>query len=410
MKNHFGLGFVLVALVFSSGCKSIVPWPADRQSDGSYAGLRDRWRETTTEQGTLRIIMVHGMGGLGPDLPGYGDRFASGIASAFHVTKVTDVTNDIVVTNLPISGASTSITNFLRIETFNNEKNNHLTFYEVTWSPMTTPIKTKAFAPDVKLDKDRLFANKEIKGIIDQGFADAVLYLNPIYQKRMQEPIFRTLEQVRDASTNDADRIVFVTFSLGSKMTFDTISDNIDSPTVTDLEGKTTDIIMMANQVSLISLGITTNFDLGENTRVARTSLSKFVKRVQQQRGAKMGKRPAPPPSGSGTNYFTVNVVAATDPNDALSFPITPEDVGGESDTGATNGVRIAVANIYSHNTWLNNNWGFLQSSHWNQAPSICPVYWVTRADVPLVLESPMAHVDYDINHWLMRKLIYGIK
>ena len=86
--------FVLLLLIFCAGCKSIVPWPADRSHNGSYAGLLERWKETTNENGTMRMIMVHGMGGLGPDQPGYGDTFANGIAKALSLTRDREIITD----------------------------------------------------------------------------------------------------------------------------------------------------------------------------------------------------------------------------------------------------------------------------------------------------------------------------
>jgi hypothetical protein len=60
-------------------------------------------------------------------------------------------------------------------------------------------------------------------------------------------------------------------------------------------------------------------------------------------------------------------------------------------------GIEVEPANIYSHNVWLNNNFAF---NIWRGFNSL---------GIPFVLESPIsAHVDYDRNAWLAKKLVKG--
>jgi hypothetical protein len=189
-------------------------------------------------------------------------------------------------------------------------------------------------------------------------------------------------------SANVADKVVFVTFSLGSKMTFDTVIGNTNNTAVQNLAKRAPDIIMLANQVPLLDLGMETNLSPAAITN--KSSLNKFLKFIQkEQTGSKKGIEPVPP--SSNPLPAVIHVVAATDPNDALSFPIEDTDIP------SAGSIRVEAANIYSHNVWLNNNFAF---NIWRGFPSI---------GIPFFLESPVsAHIDYDRNRWLAKKLVNG--
>lgn len=77
-------------------------------------------------------------------------------------------------------------------------------------------------------------------------------------------------------------------------------------------------------------------------------------------------------------NLRTINVVAATDPNDILSYPLSRRDVdwqGGEEE------VKVSLANIFSHNS----------------------------RRLLFVAENPLAApIKYDSNLWLIKKLVNG--
>jgi hypothetical protein len=113
---------------------------------------------------------------------------------------------------------------------------------------------------------------------------------------------------------------------------------------------------MLANQIPLLNLGARTN------------SLKAFLgKSAQEKQGA---------PDTEHVNKV-INVVAATDPNDILSYPLRPEDVVPTEE----NDTSVVLSNIYSHNAWA--ILGFL--------------VWPTSA-----------HEDYDKNAWLINKLVKG--
>jgi len=330
--------------------------------EGSYTGLRARWNQTTNT-GTLRIIMVHGMSGFGTITPGYGSNFAVHVAKRFDLTSRECVTSNLI--------SSTGVTNFLRKYTFGNPFDHKLVIYELTWSPMTTQIKSHQFARDDEMKRHRLWGNNQIKSLVDSGFGDAMLYLNPTYRTKLQEPIVQTITKVEQESPNENDRIVFVTHSLGSKMTLDTIVDHTNNPAVTNLIGKTTDIIMLANQAPLLNLATETNelaFAPGEAVTEHPNSLYRALKVVGEH---KKGR----PRTGFETNTLpVVRVVAASDPNDDLTFPLDTKPV-------QVSGITVFTSNIYTFNAWS--------------------LLW-------LVEWPASAHTGYFVNDQLIAKLIEG--
>ncbi len=370
MKKYFGCGIILISIIFCSGCMSL-HFKGSPYS-GSYNGLTERMDETKTNNATLRIIMVHGMAGLGPTMPGYGSNFADIVACSFKLSPAMDSVTQPLVSTI-------GITNYLRTFSYTNDQNERLKFYELTWSPTTSQIKSNEFAEDLKMNdsKNRLPMNKTLKGIIDFGFGDAALYLNPSFRTNMQEPILQTIERVESDSTNDFDRIVFVTHSLGSKMTLDTILANTNNEAVTNLLGKSTDIIMLANQVPLIDLGTEPVSPWEEAAEYHRSqTLDRFLDFIGTQRKEHSKREHKKYPELTIGNP-TVNVVAATDPNDALSFPL-------KAGTEMHNGTIVSISQIYKYN----------DSGIWLGKYSF---------EYPLT-----AHENYLTNKRLIKKLVFG--
>jgi hypothetical protein len=260
---------------------------------------------------------------------------------------------------------------------FTNKLNDQLKFYEVTWSPTTTLIKSNQFLKDSEMDKsgNRLPFNQNVKKVMDKGFGDAALYLNPAYRTKMQEPILQTITIVDQEATNADDQIVFVTHSLGSKMTLDTMIENSNNPAVQSLEGKTTDIIMLANQLPLLDLGTETNelaWAAGKGESQTSSTLFKFLKAAGEQMRFR---------NRTIANGDEVRVVAATDPNDALSFPL-------EEGTTNVSGVQISFSNIYKYND--------------------CGIFDVFFTWPPFLEYPVTAHIGYLENRKLIEKLVEG--
>jgi hypothetical protein len=352
----------LLLLIFSAGC---IPFPY-RCYDGSFSGLSERLRETAATNAVLHVVMVHGMGN---HCPGYGDVLAANLGRELQL-----VSADSPKTNpLP---SSLGVTNWLR-EFGYRSTNKVVQFHELTWTPTTFALKAKAFDYDRRLASERVLVNRWIKhDVMEEGLGDALLYLNPAFRDKLQEPIQQTLEHVAD-QTSPNDSIILIASSLGSKMTFDTVDRLVDSSsTVAHFSERTTDVLMLANQIALLSLATDTNLSA---TFHPERSLRRFLEHSRNLKNARRQRSPARA-EPENTNQITINVVAATDPNDLLSYPVSTNNLPSE-ELSPTNRVRISVSNIYKYN-----------------ASAILGVF-----------EDPVsAHTHYDQNSWLVKQLVHG--
>lgn len=363
MNTTYLSGLLLVLCLLSSGCVPL----RFRCYDGGYAGLGRRIEQSATNNARTHVVLVHGMT---DHCPGYGDTFADNLAKRLHVTK----REDEKYVDLPLPEANA--TNVLRTFSY-SAGSTQVLFYELTWTPTTYALKTNAFIEDRRLTSRRVIVNRQLKEkVIDEGFGDAVLYLNPSFQTNMQKPIRQTIDYVmKEMGTND--RIVLVASSLGSKMTFDTV-EQWRSANTEEFAGRTTDIIMLANQVPLLNLG---SREIKDGRIVEPTnSLRSFLIRSQRRKAQKIREQKAAGESTTAIITNRIHVIAATDPNDMLSFPLRDRDI---PDPEFVDGRRIDVVgvNIYSHNAW----------------------------SIPWLFENPLpAHTGYEDNGWLMDRLVRG--
>jgi hypothetical protein len=114
---------------------------------------------------------------------------------------------------------------------------------------------------------------------------------------------------------------------------------------------------------------------LAEVGQAPETAIKQFLRVSRKHKQNRINKE-GPPRS---LHDAIIHVVAATDPNDLLSYPLSRRDI--IPDDGDGTNVTITVGNIYAHNT----------------GAILC------------VFANPeAAHDNYDLNEWLLKKLVYG--
>ncbi len=348
------LGLTLLFLAALSGCAPLTY----HSFDSGYAGLERRLNRAKTNGAVMHMVVVHG---IGNHAVGYSQALADGLARELRLEELhDDVTNGL--------HSALGVTNWLREYTLSNDSR-VIRFHEVTWTPTTTNIKAAAFVKDATLDPHRVWLNRTLKDtLMDESLPDAVLYMNPSFRRYMQEPILETMARVA-TNAGPGDAIVLVAQSLGSKMTFDTALEYASDTNVVRFTEKMTDIIMLANQLPLLHLAMASNLE-------APYSMSNFVVLSRTNSWKHFQKH------GWDTNSedYDLRIVAATDPNDLLSYPLRRRDVA-PGQNGGTNDIKVTVGNIYSHNAWA----------------------------IPFLFENPeSAHDNYPENAWLLRMLAHG--
>lgn len=313
--------------------------------EGKYPGLRQCLTEVAQDRGTLRILMIHGMSNHDTN---WSDKPIAGLLSNLPVTRQ----NDDRFVPLPPTAIAT---NFLKTNSYIGPDNRVIKVYEVTWTPSTINLKNEMFLRDGALNSDRVWVNKKLKNdTINDGFGDAVLYLNPNYKKAMQKPIEDSIKElVKDLQEND--QIILISASLGSKMTFDTVNEHLqaESKLAADFEAfaaKTTHIIMLANQIPLLLLGDDNYDPLNKNLKGWSQGSELYgvegfikAKRKNVNENARIQiLDPNPDPLNC-----PLQIIAATDPNDLLSYPVMKDQLVRRDSPAAS---LVNVQNVYIHN------------------------------------------------------------
>src|SRR5436853_6607510 len=142
---------ILAASVFLGACTFL----SVQKIDNDFDGLNSALARTASTGGTLRILIVHGMGRHGP---GENALLLGGIASRLGLSH----SGATETTSIDFNGHHFGQIDLTDYATGNSRR---LRIYELTWSPTTEPLKDKQFATD--LDNahvsDRVAVNAGLK-------------------------------------------------------------------------------------------------------------------------------------------------------------------------------------------------------------------------------------------------------
>ena len=291
--------------------------------------------DARTRAEKLHIVVVHG---IGPHQIGYSDNLVDKLINKMGATSAAGGG----VRRLP-PGPSGGPQALLAVRRFRSHDGKQIFTYEITWAPIVDPLK-QALSYDVipTREHSRARVNRRLKRhLIDERLADPVIYLG--YQRTgLQYPVAYTLCSILGGEVNlgDAggvmrcelqkyrqpfenitylqktDKIAIVTQSLGSKITFDVLTQFVkDPPFANAIRGTITTVFMLANQLPLLELA-------DRDPLSPTTSLGEFAQALR-------------PATCTETQF---GVVAISDPNDLLSFDI--------SDTFALRTPSVSFANV----------------------------------------------------------------
>jgi hypothetical protein len=325
-------------LALGSGCRS-----TRTCVEQPFPGLKEELIQANTNGGRLRLLIVHGMSS---HTQGYSSNFVDTIGRKLKLgTPVRQIQT--------FTNSEGAINGFLTRIDFTNE-NRNLRAYELTWSPVTQAEKSKRFEFDSRLDKRRATLNRRMKTeLLNDGFGDAVLYLNENFKPKIQAPVTNAIFSILGDGFAPADQFIIITHSLGSKLTFDSLNilaehlrrdDKLQAVAMTNLALHTTYLVMLANQVPLLRLG-DTNVITDQERRPS--AVQEFLQMRQQ---GKEQHGPERPPARSPF----LQVIAVTDANDLLSYPLRGGDLFSDSIGDIEFGnVLICNAPVFMH--WIAN-------------------------------------------------------
>lgn len=294
-------------------------------------------QEPSNPHRTTKVLAVHG---ISKHLPGYSTRLKSKLVRELGLDLVSDTYKEIRIRDARFANAdgTPEEIGILRItQHLNRDRTKELLFYELTWSQISDPDKAElAFDNSVEYGFRRADANNLLKTFLNGTIPDLLVYRGSGKEKinaAVEQAICWTfsgdwndLPDKASSSCNAKDKDMsrnildddyfFVTHSLGSRITIDTIAHAAqmveqgagDTPFFRALRQKEFTVFMLSNQLPLLQIGMEKPVVTGQADHYCRADGDKYDDRI----------------------FSRLNVVAFSDPNDVLSYPI-PSNYAAEN-------------------------------------------------------------------------------
>lgn len=362
---------VAISAIIVSGCSINNVYEIDTvdNSPAEFEGIEDLYSNRVN---TVNILFVHGMGyhPVGEvSTRNYQDRIAQELG--FEQIVATAEPKELMLKGSQIVGGHLGWRQFKH----GSKQGRFLNVFELSWDAVTESIQKALLELDgdfyergglTKKDKGRekhrAIVNRELKRFINRSFADPVIYLGSfgddirfIVAQGIGEidAILGTYPGYRDGLEDNP--FVFISDSLGSSVVFDTVNKSLDSVKTSDglsdyrdaatrFAGHAQQIFMNANQLPLIELARLEGPNANEGE-------SEWLNRYPCGKSSTLGGLRAFGEFRKGikaADKQRLQIVAFTDPNDALSYYLTTrfrEKCGSE-------GMRII--NVLLSNARLN--------------------------------------------------------
>jgi hypothetical protein len=301
-KLFFLLAFTS-CLIFLQSC--IVHKLKVNRSEGEFYGIRS----VIAENDKLSIFVTHGMGFSNMD---FANQMINSITNTLEFKPIDTVfhrQNKSVVKVLTYS---------------KGEK--ELKFYIHGWYPATG---IKAWLLFADTNRDRLETMSDIKNnLMNQSIADVIMY-----QGNFRDIIKKDMELTLKLMVSERPNAKFIGISesLGSKIFIDTMNDNLKDKTDWAIrwQANLTSIFMLSNQLPLLFLG---DLDTKEEWVVAFKSDTSRSNEAQIQQTLRKAHEPLMEFTSYGDRSNSkVQLVAISDPNDILSYPVPASAVFSEN-------------------------------------------------------------------------------
>jgi hypothetical protein len=218
--------------------------------------------------------------------------------------------------------------NYGNMTIFNSKNKNSRNFKVVSlsWSDITLP-KQLSLNNDSNPYLERVaYANKKIKMFMNDGFGDAILYLNPNYKEAVHTSIRLGIEKACIEDTKLCNpKNVIVSSSLGSKMLFDVLDENyvMKEAKYKDFFPQIAQIFMTSNQIPLIDLfstDISIKHSKGEKDLIISQNLN--TEKANSNESTKTLYKIENIINKYSSKNKKLPIIAFSDPNDALSYYI----------------------------------------------------------------------------------------
>ncbi|MGH6895789.1 MAG: hypothetical protein ACREJ5_04490 [Geminicoccaceae bacterium] len=279
------------------------------------------------ERPILKVIMVHG---VGTHVPGYSARLSANLAQALGLSVVAPEAKGFPIEAAAFPGATLGALTVTRHT--NVARDREMLFFELTWSPISQPAKDAiAFDSTAVYAHRRASLNNVFKHFVNDVAPDPLVYtgtgreriqvtvgqalcwaLSADWQGLPDEQQICTPDSPAFASRLDDDEFAFITHSLGSRITTDGLTRltrvietaGMDRPEVRrvsqSFQERDVKVFMLANQLPLLQSGL------------EPVGVQSAVPAFCQPDGADFANR----------LFQETELIAFSDPNDLLSYPI----------------------------------------------------------------------------------------
>lgn len=299
-----------------------------RSMEGIESFLSGQSRQVAGEASVkpdLKVLMVHG---IGAHQPGYATRLAENLARALSLTKVQENPKELVLSAPRYPGREFGI---LRVQRYQSGDGSlAMIFYELTWDPIVEQEKqTLAFDTSEENAHRRALINRALKGFVDETVPDVLMY-NGTSREFIQLSVGQALCWMMSTGWEDFpnggkqvcnvydknflvkldDNYVFVTHSLGSRITIDALQTIAELATddarltksIAALQHKKFTVYMLSNQLPLLQLGQAAPTVRGQIREICSPNAARKHERM----------------------FDELRIVAFSDPNDLMSYSIPP--------------------------------------------------------------------------------------
>jgi hypothetical protein len=285
--------------------------------DGEFPGIKNIIADGELTQ----VIFVHGMG---KSEIGFSSHIREGLVNTLKL-KSNGAPNLFKIHPEKVAPGYA----YLQTWEYMNSQNKTIRFYELTWSPITRELKERTFSADAELDAYRQNLNAALKDFVNDYLSDPFLYIGK-YGVSIRSVVTQTICHVM-ADTNKvklkkvatcdqhpitkntqrlSGGIAIVSHSLGSKLIYDSLynlaSTSEKLPQARSFITRIQSVYMMANQITFLELAHASSKKELESVR--DNSMQQFIK-IRSRLPSKGVLKP-------------VHIVAFTDPDDMLSYPL----------------------------------------------------------------------------------------
>ena len=328
--------------------------------------------ENPENRPTLKVLMIHG---IGSPIPGYSTRFSTNLTRELKLDVKEEFIKHIDLKH-PVLGekplGTLAISRF-----FNKDRTREMIFYELTWSNIIEKEKSRIYFDNAgTYTYKRAGINSILKGFINAHAPDPMIYLGSSRMSILRsvgqslcwmmskdwEDLAHHQNSFCDAATQSLNKLgkddfSIITHSLGSRIIIDALQalafqtafqtpgssreseyepleeGVLQSPKIrqmlASLREEEIPIFMLANQLPLLQLGRKDPEVTGQFTQYCREEGPNYHKRL----------------------FKELKIMAFSDPNDLLSYEITPEFAAERMDSRIcprTTNVSINIAEVVS--------------------------------------------------------------